>query len=74
MASFDRRGRAIVDAVATQLCYEAIGAATIEGYRCERALTDADLALLPTFLAARKPTPMLFELACGVAREYLASR
>lgn len=72
--------------------YEAVRDATIAGYRSERPLPDAALALLPTFLAARaftylgwvhtrretetarELTPMLIELACRVAEDYLADR
>lgn len=69
--------------------YAALRDATIAGYRAERPLPDAQLALLPMFLAARgftylgwvhtrqetetarELTPMLIELACNVARDYL---
>jgi Ser/Thr protein kinase RdoA (MazF antagonist) len=71
--------------------YDAIRAATIAGYRTERALPDEQVAMLPMFLCARgstylgwvhtrketetarELTPMLIELACAVAREYLES-
>jgi Ser/Thr protein kinase RdoA (MazF antagonist) len=71
--------------------YEAIRAATIAGYRSERALPDDELERLPMFLCARgftylgwvhtrsetetarELTPMLIELACTVAREYLVT-
>ena len=63
--------------------------AIIAGYRAERTLADAHLALLPMFLAARgftylgwvhtrqetetarELTPMLVELACDAATDYL---
>lgn len=69
--------------------FGAIRAATVAGYRSERALPDAELALLSMFLCARgctylgwvhtrnetetarELTPMLIELACSVARDYL---
>ena len=69
--------------------YDAIRAATIAGYRTERALPEEQVAMLPMFLCARgctylgwvhtrketetarELTPMLIELACTVARDYL---